>query len=159
MKSPLLIFTFLICFVGTSQTVIEAKELSKKEIRALKRQKAFEKQKERYAKKGLNEWGINENAPNITMAIREHLPTARINVQTGLVILRPAQSLSTGRKYPIWVVDNNIYDYPPSISFNTIREIRVFETLSETTRWGNQGRAGVILVNTENTYKNPKRMD
>ena len=91
------------------------------------------------------------------MAIREHLPTARIDVQAGLVILRPAQSLNTGRRYPIWHVDGNIYDYPPPISFNTIREVRVYETLSETTRWGNQGRAGVIQINTENTYLSPKK--
>lgn len=39
------------CF---AQTQIEAKELTKKEIKALKRQKAFEKQKLRYEKRGLN---------------------------------------------------------------------------------------------------------
>lgn len=159
MKSLLFLFTFLLCSIGTAQTEIVAKELTKKEIRELKRQKAYEKEKERYLKKGLNEWGINEYAPNITMAIREHLPTARIDVQTGSIILRPAQSLNTGRNSPIWVVDGNIYDFPPNISFNTIREVRVFETLSETTRWGNQGRAGVIQVNTENTYVSPNRKD
>lgn len=153
MKKLLFLSILLFSIIGHAQTVIEAKELSKKEIRELKKQKAYEKQIERYKKRGLNEWGINENAPNIVAAIREHLPTARIDVSSGLVVLRPAQSLNTGRKYPLWVVDNNIYDFPPTISFNTIREVRVFETLSETTRWGNQGRAGVIQVNTENTYK------
>ena len=41
--------------------------------------KIFEKQKLLYEKKGLNAWGINENAPNLVMAIREHLGSARID--------------------------------------------------------------------------------
>jgi len=59
MKIKLLIFCFSLSLFVFGQKEIEAKELTKKEIRALKRQKSYEKQKERYAKRGLNEWGIN----------------------------------------------------------------------------------------------------
>ena len=68
----------LISFNAIAQTKIEAKELTKKELRALKKQKAFEKQKKRYEKRGLNAWGINENAPNVVMAIREHLGSSAL---------------------------------------------------------------------------------
>ena len=68
----IIIFLIFISFEVAAQNEIEAKELSKKEIRALRKEKAFERQKIRYQKRGLNPWGINENAPNLVMAIREH---------------------------------------------------------------------------------------
>ena len=93
MKKPILVLFFaLFSVAGFGQSQIEAKELTKKEIRALKRQKSYEKQKERYAKRGLNEWGINENAPNLVAAIREHLGSARLDLQRGRVIIRQSES-------------------------------------------------------------------
>ena len=96
-KSLLLSICFLISFNTIAQTKIEAKELTRKELRALKKQKAFEKQKARYEKRGLNAWGINENALNVVMAIREHLGSARIDTQRGLVIIRQSMSFTNSQ--------------------------------------------------------------
>ncbi|MFL2629768.1 MAG: hypothetical protein ACJ0NO_04450, partial [Flavobacteriaceae bacterium] len=69
MRTFLIIFTFIFSFFLNAQKTIEAKELTRKEIRLLKKQKAFEKQKAKYEKRGLNPWGINEYATNIVTAI------------------------------------------------------------------------------------------
>ena len=151
-KSLLLSICFLISFNTIAQTKIEAKELTKKELRALKKQKAFEKQKVRYEKRGLNAWGINENAPNVVMAIREHLGSARIDTQRGLVIIRQSESLTNSQAYPLWIIDGQQYNFPPnSLALQNIREVTVFESLAETNKWGQQGRAGVIQIKTINS--------
>lgn len=153
MKKFLFLSTcFLISFNMIAQTKIEAKELTKKELRALKKQKAFEKQKVRYEKRGLNAWGINENAPNVVMAIREHLGSARIDTQRGLVIIRQSESLTNSQAYPLWIIDGQQYNFPPnSLALQNIREVTVFESLAETNIWGQQGRAGVIQIKTINS--------
>jgi hypothetical protein len=151
-KFLLLSICFLISFNTIAQTKIEAKELTKKELRALKKQKAFEKQKARYEKRGLNAWGINENAPNVVMAIREHLGSARIDTQRGLVIIRQSESVTNSQAYPLWVIDGQQYNFPPnSLALQNIREVTVFESLAETNIWGQQGRAGVIQIKTINS--------
>ena len=151
-KIFLLSVCFLISFNTVAQTKIEAKELTKKELRALKKQKAFEKQKVRYEKRGLNAWGINENAPNVVMAIREHLGSARIDTQRGLVIIRQSESLTNSQAYPLWIIDGQQYNFPPnSLALQNIREVTVFESLAETNKWGQQGRAGVIQIKTINS--------
>ena len=151
-KFLLLSICFLISFNTIAQTRIEAKELTKKELRILKKQKAFEKQKARYEKRGLNAWGINENAPNVVMAIREHLGSARIDTQRGLVIIRQSESLTNSQAYPLWIIDGQQYSFPPnSLALQNIREVTVFESLAETNKWGQQGRAGVIQIKTINS--------
>ena len=151
-KIFLLSVCFLISFNTVAQTKIEAKELTKKELRALKKQKAFEKQKVRYEKRGLNAWGINENALNVVMAIREHLGSARIDTQRGLVIIRQSESLTNSQAYPLWIIDGQQYSFPPnSLALQNIREVTVFESLAETNIWGQQGRAGVIQIKTINS--------
>ena len=151
-KFLLLSICFLISFNTIAQTKIEAKELTKKELRALKKQKAFEKQKVRYEKRGLNAWGINENALNVVMAIREHLGSARIDTQRGLVIIRQSESLTNSQAYPLWIIDGQQYNFPPnSLALQNIREVTVFESLAETNIWGQQGRAGVIQIKTINS--------
>lgn len=148
-KNILVLFFALFSLNCFGQSQIEAKELTKKELRELKRQKAFEKQKLRYAKRGLNAWGINENAPNLVMAIREHIGSARIDTQRGLVIIRQSESFSNAQAYPLWVVDGQQYYSPPEvISLQNIREVKVYESLSETNKWGQLGRAGVIEITT-----------
>jgi hypothetical protein len=148
---PLLV-CFLISFNSVAQTKIEAKELTKKELRALKKQKAFEKQKTRYEKRGLNAWGINENSPNVVMAIREHLGSARIDTQRGLVIIRQSESFTKSQEYTHWIIDGQQYSSPPSsMALQNIREVTVFESLAETNKWGQQGRAGVIQIKTINS--------
>ncbi|MFQ3340383.1 MAG: hypothetical protein ACI9TK_000033 [Flavobacteriaceae bacterium] len=146
-----LLFLTLISFKVFDQTEIEAKELSKKELRVLKKQKAFEKQKARFEKRGLNAWGINENAPNVVMAIREHLGSARIDTQRGLVIIRKSESLTNSQAYPLWIIDGQHYQSPPtSLALQNIREVNVYESLAETNKWGQQGRAGVVEIITIN---------
>jgi len=146
-----LLITLLINTSIFAQKEIEAKELSRKEIRALKKQKAFEKQKARYEKRGLNAWGVNENAPNLVLAIREHLGSARIDTQRGLVIIRQSESFSNSQAYPLWIVDGQQFNFPPNnIALQNIREVKVYESLAETNKWGQQGRAGVIEVTTIN---------
>ena len=151
-KIFLLSVCFLISFNTVAQKKIEAKELTKKELRALKKLKAFEKQKVRYEKRGLNAWGINENALNVVMAIREHLGSARIDTQRGLVIIRQSESLTNSQAYPLWIIDGQQYSFPPSsMALQNIREVTIFESLAETNKWGQQGRAGVIQIKTINS--------
>ena len=143
-----------ISFEAVAQNEIEAKELSKKEIRALRKEKAFERQKIRYQKRGLNPWGINENAPNLVMAIREHLGSARIDTQRGLVIIRQSESMKNSQSYPLWIVDGQQFNFPPNnIALQNIREVKVYESLAETNKWGQLGRAGVVEIITLNAIK------
>ena len=150
----IIIFLIFISFEVVAQNEIEAKELSKKEIRALRKEKAFERQKIRYQKRGLNPWGINENAPNLVMAIREHLGSARIDTQRGLVIIRQSESMKNSQSYPLWIVDGQQFNFPPNnIALQNIREVKVYESLAETNKWGQLGRAGVVEIITLNAIK------
>ena len=150
----IIIFLIFISFEVAAQNVIEVKELSKKEIRALRKEKAFERQKIRYQKRGLNPWGINENAPNLVMAIREHLGSARIDTQRGLVIIRQSESMKNSQSYPLWIVDGQQFNFPPNnIALQNIREVKVYESLAETNKWGQLGRAGVVEIITLNAIK------
>ena len=155
MKVSLIFFlTITISFSVLGQKEIQVKELSNKEIRKLKRKNAFEKQKLVYEKKGLNAWGINENAPNLVMAIREHLGSARIDTQRGLVIIRQSESMNNSQPYPLWVVDGLQFNFPPNnIALQNIREVNIYESLSETNKWGQLGRAGVVEIITLNSLK------
>ena len=155
MKGSLIFFlTITISFSVLGQQEIQVKELSSKEIRKLKRKKAFEKQKLLYEKKGLNAWGINENAPNLVMAIREHLGSARIDSQRGLVIIRQSESMNNSQPYPLWIVDGLQFNFPPNnIALQNIREVNIYESLSETNKWGQLGRAGVVEIITLNSLK------
>ena len=150
----IIIFLIFISFEVAAQNEIEEKELSKKEIRALRKEKAFEKQKIRYQKRGLNPWGINENAPNLVMAIREHLGSARIDTQRGLVIIRQSESMKNSQSFPLWIVDGQQFNFPPNnIALQNIREVKVYESLAETNKWGQLGRAGVVEITTLNAIK------
>ena len=150
----IIIFLIFISFEVSAQNEIEAKELSKKEIRALRKEKAFEKQKIRYQKRGLNPWGINENAPNLVMAIWEHLGSARIDTQRGLVIIRQSESMKNSQSFPLWIVDGQQFNFPPNnIALQNIREVKVYESLAETNKWGQLGRAGVVEITTLNAIK------
>jgi hypothetical protein len=145
MKKLLLLLALFVGINSYAQQEVEARELTKKEIKALKKQKRFNKQVARYAAKGLNAYGINEQAINIAFAIRYHVGNSPKN---GNFVLKPSASLSNGRTYPLWIIDGIQYDWPPQISLTTIREVRVLETLSEITKYGQQGRAGVIEIKT-----------
>jgi len=99
----------------------------------------------------LNAWGINENAPNLVLAIREHLGSARIDTQRGLVIIRQSESMNNAQAYPLWLVDGQQFNFPPeNIPLQNIREVNVYESLAETNKWGQLGRAGVVEIITVN---------
>jgi hypothetical protein len=151
MKNTLIVFVLIFSFYLNAQKNVEAKELTRKEIRLLKKQKAFEKQKARYEKRGLNPWGINEYATNIVTAIIKHLGVAKIDLQNGTVILRESLSFKSGKVYPLWVVDGQIFNNPPeTLPYQNIRDVRVYKSLAETNKWGQMGRAGVIEIITLN---------
>ena len=146
-----LLFFILISATAYTQDKIVAKDLTKKELRSLKRKKAFEKQKVRYEKHGLNAWGINENAPNLVMAIREHLGSARIDPQKGMVVIRQSESFSNAQSYPLWIIDGQQFNFPPeSLPLQNIREVKVYESLAQTNKYEQQGRAGFIEIITLN---------
>ena len=85
------------------------------------------------------------------MAIREHLGSARIDPQKGLVIIRQSESFSNAQYKPLWIIDGQQFDFPPeSLPLQNIREVKVYESLAETNKWGQQGRAGVIEIITLN---------
>ena len=128
MKGYLIFFlTITISVSVLGQKEIQAKELSNKEIRKLKRKKAFEKQK---------------------------LLSARIDTQRGLVIIRQSESMNNSQHYPLWIVDGLQFNFPPNnIALQNIREVNIYESLSETNKWGQLGRAGVIEIITLNSLK------
>ena len=63
----------LIVFSGYAQQEIEAKELSKKEIRALLKAEKRKKEIDEFAKQGLNEYGIDETAQTWFLALRYYI--------------------------------------------------------------------------------------
>ena len=98
MKKVVILFVLLITFDALAQKEIEAKELSKKEIRALLKAEKRKKEIEEFAKQGLNEYGIDEYAQTWFLALRNYIPGGKqVN---GYPILRSAESFSTGRKFP-----------------------------------------------------------
>jgi len=88
------------------------------------------------------------------MAIREHLGSARIDTQRGLVIIRQSESMKNSQSYPLWIVDGQQFNFPPNnIALQNIREVKVYESLAETNKWGQLGRAGVVEIITLNAIK------
>lgn len=150
MRFLLLTFCLLLTLQANAQKTIEAKELSKKEIRRLLKEEKKKQQIADFAKQGLNEYGIDEFAQTWFLALRYYIPGGR--QEGGYPILRSAQSFKTGRKFPLWVIDGTQYDYPPMSSLQMapqIREVQILNSMSETNKYGQVGRAGVIIIKTE----------
>ena len=110
MKKLVLAALTLVAFNGYAQQEIEAKELSKKEIRALLKAEKRKKEIEEFAKQGLNEYGIDETAQTWFLALRYYIPGGKQD--SGIPILRTAASFSTGKKFPLWVIDGTQFDFP-----------------------------------------------
>jgi len=150
------ILTFLLCvsfaFTATAQTQeADTTELSKKELRKLQKTRAKRIKKEAESKK-FNEYRIDVNAPTLAQAIRQYLGAAR--VQGNNVLLRDRSSLNTGSPYAVWDVDGAVRDAPPlGLDLTTIRYVKVLRSLSETTKYGFIGGAGVIVIKTSLTFK------
>lgn len=150
MKKLLIVGLCMVGFVSNAQKQIEAKELSRKEIRALVKADKRKKQIEEFAKQGLNEYGIDENAQTWFLALRYYIPGGKQD--SGIPILRSAASFSTGKKFPLWVIDGTQFDFPPMSPMQLaplITEVRILNSMSEINKYGQLGRAGVIVLKTK----------
>jgi len=128
------------------QIEIQAKELTEKQIRALKKEKQQAKQTAHFKARGYNQYGIDENAQSWAEALRYY--TNSTKQQNGIPILRVSKSINTGKTFPLWDFDGNIYEFPPHNNYFIVREVQVLETLADTNRYGQKGRAGVIKIKT-----------
>lgn len=150
MKKLLIVGLCMVGFVSNAQKQIEAKELSRKEIRALVKAEKRKKEIEEFAKQGLNEYGIDENAQTWFLALRYYIPGGKQD--SGIPILRSAASFSTGKKFPLWVIDGTQFDFPPMSPMQLaplITEVRILNSMSEINKYGQLGRAGVIVLKTK----------
>ena len=77
MKILVAILTFFIFCNVNAQQKVNLKGLTKKEIKALKKQENEKKRIAKLTSMGLNEWGIDENAQTWYLALKYYLPTAR----------------------------------------------------------------------------------
>ena len=107
--------------------------------------------KERYIKMGLNEYGIDLDANNWAQALRVHLAGKQTFISSdGLPILFGVVTLGSDQPGPLWVIDGVRMARPPlsvrSIA-DQIREVNVLK-YSKASKYGAQGAAGVIEVNT-----------
>ena len=140
----------LFAFCLHAQKTIEAKELSKKEIRKLLRAEKRKQEIADFARQGLNEYGIDEFAQTWFLALRYYIPGGK--QEGGYPVLRVAESYSTGRKFPLWIIDGSQYDFPPGSALQMapqIRSVKILNSMSETNKYGQLGRAGVIVIKTQ----------
>lgn len=130
-----------------AQDTIESKELSKKELRQLKKGLQMKEESSQY-----NEYHVDVNAPSLARAIRWYLGNHRL--VNGNIILRGNQSMNTTDSFVTWDVDNMVRRFPPTdVNLPSIRYVKVLRSLSETNKYGFLGANGVIVVKTTNTYK------
>lgn len=148
MKYVALLLTFGLFSLSTfAQDTIVAKELTKKEMRKLKKEL-----KEKAESTMYNEYKVDVNAPNVARAIRWYLGSAQIKGSN--VILRNNQSMNTGSPFAAWDVDGAVRQFPPiELNLNTIRQVKVLRSLSETNKYGFLGASGVIQIKTTATFK------
>ena len=141
---------FIFCHVNAQQKV-NLKGLTKKEIKALKKQENEKKRIAKLTSMGLNEWGIDENAQTWYLALKYYLPTAR--QAEGIPILRQYQTFTqeSSKTFPLWIINGQQFSSPPqdvqALSPH-IRKVKILISAAETNRWGKQGRAGVIMLTT-----------
>ena len=121
------------------------------------------RKKERFIKMGLNEYGIDLNAPTWAQALRGHLMGKQTAVTSdGLPILFGVVTLGSEQPGPLWVIDGVRMGAPPSSVrglADQIREVNVLK-YSDAAKYGSQGAAGVIEINTtvsSNVLGNYKR--
>ena len=107
--------------------------------------------KERFIKMGLNEYGIDINATTWAQALRGHLMGKQTAITSdGLPILFGAVTLGSIQPGPLWVIDGVRMGTPPSSVRGLADQIREVNVLKhgKTAKYGSQGAAGVIEVNT-----------
>ena len=151
MKKLLIIFAILSLGSVYAQEKLKVKGLTRKEIKAIKKQQKEQDRIAKYSSMGLNQWGIDENAQTWYLALKFHLPSSRQG--DGIPILRQYQSFTeeSSRIYPLWIIDGQQFNSPPidvlALS-PLIRKVRILVSAAETNRWGKQARAGVIVLET-----------
>lgn len=148
MKTLLLFFALgLFSLNVVAQDTIEAKELSKKELKKLQKELKKKEEASQY-----NEYHVDVNAPSLARAIRWYLGNHRL--VNGNIILRGNDSMNTASQFAAWDVDGAVRQYPPTdVNLPSIRYVKVLRSLAETNKYGFLGASGVIVIKTTNTYK------
>jgi len=151
MKKLLLILAIVSLGSLYAQEKLKVKGLTRKEIKAIKKQQKEQDRIAKYSSMGLNQWGIDENAQTWYLALKFHLPSSRQG--DGIPILRQYQSFTeeSSRIYPLWIIDGQQFNSPPDdvLALSPlIRKVRILVSAAETNRWGKQARAGVIVLET-----------
>ena len=141
MKKILVIILTLCGLLINAQEKVKIKGLTKKEIKAIKKQQKEQDRIAKYTNMGLNQWGINENAQTWYLALKFHLPSSRNG--DGLPILRQYLTLTeeSSRIYPLWIINGRQFDSPPQdvrALAPQIRKVRVLVSAADTNRWGKQ---------------------
>jgi hypothetical protein len=113
MKKILVIILTLYGLFINAQEKVKIKGLTRKEIKAIKKQQKEQDRIAKYTNMGLNQWGINENAQTWYLALKFHLPSSRNG--DGLPILRQYQTFTeeSSRIYPLWIIDGQQFNSPP----------------------------------------------
>ena len=151
MRISLTILIFFSLFLTKAQEKVTLKGLTKKDIKALKKQENEKKRITKLTSMGLNQWGIDENAQTWYLALKHYLPTAR--QAGGLPILRQYQTFTqeSSKIFPLWIINGQRFSSPPqdvqTLSPH-IRKVKVLINAAETNRWGKEGRAGVVMLTT-----------
>ena len=115
------------------------------------------KKKELYIKQGLNEWGIDINANTWTVALRKHIRGKQTGTTSdGLPLLFGAITLGDTQPGPLWVIDGVRMARPPMSIRSLATQIREVNVLkyAKASKYGSQGVAGVIEINTVLSSKN-----
>ena len=100
---------------------------------------------------GLNDYGIDLNATTWAQALRGYLRGKQTaTTSDGLPVLYGVVSLGSEQPGPLWVIDGVRTSRPPSSVRSIADQIREVNVLkySEASKYGSQGAAGVIEVNT-----------
>ena len=92
MKISVTIFIFFGLYFINAQEKVILKGMTKKEIKALKKQEKEKQRIDKLTSMGLNQWGIDENAQTWYLALKYYLPTAR--QAGGIPILRQYQTFT-----------------------------------------------------------------
>ena len=67
------------------------------------------------------------------------------------MILRESLSFKSGKIYPLWVVDGQIFDNPPeTLPYQNIRDVRVYKSLAEPISGGKWVEPVIEIITVNN---------
>ena len=72
------------------------------------------------------------------------------------LMLRGRQSFKTAGDEVLWDIDGIIYSNPPILNINQVKYVEVLKGLAATNKYGSEGGAGVIIVQTN---VNPEKIN